>query len=135
MPAKTYTGTMPERADVVYARRAWNDFVSRSGGAYSNTPGFAPDGSQGDGPFPMNDDRVNQDRLLAALYGQPPQQTRPLFRPRYGYDMSAIGIEDVLGMEMPDRELYPVPMAGNPGGPASIDGGTRDSYTNTLGGA
>ena len=117
---------MPAQADSTYNRRAWNQWLK--GNRYGETPGFAPI-DQSIGPFALNDDRVTAERMVAALANMPEPTQRPLFRPRFGYNMRAISITDVAQVDT----VFRTPADANPGGPASIDGSSRNSYANTLG--
>lgn len=120
---------MVDQADSVYGRRAWNrwlDSVDKS--KYRDTPGFAVDGDPANGANPMAGEVVVTDRLLDAVEAQAPTPQRMLFRPRFGYNMRALGIEDVV--EVNDR--YRTPNDANAGGYPAIESSSSPEHYNPV---
>lgn len=119
--------TTPENpgADTVYGKRSWTDWLQRG---TDTTPDFAV-GT--DDANPMNDLRVEANRILATLLETPPSYIEPmLFRPRFGYSRETTRIEDVLGVSGED---WRIPNDANPGTPAGIESGGRNVLNNDLG--
>jgi len=117
-------------ADGQYNRRAWNRFLK--GNKYGETPGFAEDGMPNGGAFPQAMEVVTTDNLALALSTQSPTPERPLFRPRFGYNMRAMGVQDVINVDGIYNPHTPNEDP-NPGGPGEINSSSSPAFFNTIG--
>lgn len=106
-------------------------------GRYNEKPWGMPDEgmsapNQALGPDRSNVERITGERLQQALIAQAVPPTVQLFRPRYGYRVEALGIADVLNVDI----MFSPPNSGSwwAGGPGETNSSsTYSNYEATFG--
>lgn len=121
-----------DMADGVYARRPWTDYLASQ--RYQDAPEEFPANSASTGPNALHPEDLVYTRMANAVAEDaPPRETR-LFRARFGYEMGALSIEDVLNVDSIYGMPYRPGMDNNSGGPAETNASsTPSNYVSTLG--